>query len=46
MNLLPDLTNGAMEPSVAELPDGPLVVSLRTQLGGSYVSRATDAGET
>ena len=37
---------GAMEPSVAELKDGTLVMSLRTQLGGPYLSISTDAGET
>ena len=36
---------GAMEASIAELPDG-LVMSLRTQLGGPYLSRSTDEGET
>lgn len=37
---------GAMEPSVAELESGELVMSLRTQLGGPYLSRSTDGGET
>lgn len=37
---------GAMEPSVAELPDGALVMTLRTQLGFVYVSRSTDGGDT
>ena len=37
---------GAMEPSVVELTDGTLVMSIRTQLGGPYLSRSTDAGET
>ena len=37
---------GAMEGSVAELADGALLMSLRTQLGGPYLSRSTDAGET
>jgi sialidase-1 len=37
---------GAMEPSVAELKDGTLVMTLRTQLGSIYVSRSTDHGET
>jgi len=37
---------GAMEPSVAELEDGELVMSLRTQLGGPYLCRSRDAGET
>jgi sialidase-1 len=37
---------GAMEPSVAELGDGALVMALRTQLGSIYVSRSDDHGET
>ena len=37
---------GAMEPSVAELADGTLLMSLRTQLGGPYLSRSTDGGKT
>src|ERR1051326_1273591 len=37
---------GAMEPSVAELKDGTLVMVLRTQLGCVYVSRSEDHGET
>src|SRR3954470_1544513 len=37
---------GAMEPSVAELRDGSLVMTLRTQLGSIYVSRSDDHGET
>jgi sialidase-1 len=37
---------GAMEASVAQLADGALVMSLRTQLGGPYVSRSTDEGDT
>ncbi len=37
---------GAMEPSVAELNDGTLVMTLRTQLGSIYVSRSDDHGET
>jgi hypothetical protein len=37
---------GAMEPSVAQLADGALVMSLRTQLGGPYIARSTDEGET
>jgi sialidase-1 len=37
---------GAMEPSVAELADGTLVMALRTQLGSIYVSRSDDHGET
>jgi sialidase-1 len=37
---------GAMEPAVAELTDGALVMTLRTQLGFVYVSRSTDAGDT
>lgn len=34
-----------MEASIAELPDG-LVMSLRTQLGGPYLSRSADGGQT
>lgn len=37
---------GAMEPSVAELENGDLVMSLRTQLGGPYLARSVDGGET
>ncbi len=37
---------GAMEASVAELPDQTLVMSLRTQLGGPYLCRSRDSGET
>jgi sialidase-1 len=37
---------GAMEASVAELDDGELVMSLRTQLGGPYLARSRDRGET
>ena len=37
---------GAMEPSVAELQNGDLVLSLRTQLGGPYLSHSFDFGET
>jgi len=37
---------GAMEASVAELPDRTLVMSLRTQLGGPYLCRSSDGGET
>jgi sialidase-1 len=37
---------GAMEASLAELADGQLVLSLRTQLGGPFISRSTDAGDT
>src|SRR5437868_1380385 len=37
---------GAMEPSVAELTDGTLVMTLRSQLGFVYVSRSDDHGET
>jgi len=35
-----------MEPSVAQLPGGMLVMSLRTQLGGPCLCRSTDGGET
>ena len=37
---------GAMEASVAELRDGELVMSLRTQLGAVFFSRSIDRGET
>lgn len=37
---------GAMEPSIAELSTGRLVMSLRTQLGSPFISRSTDGGET
>ncbi len=37
---------GAMEASVAELPDGELVMSLRTQLGAVFLCRSSDGGET
>lgn len=37
---------GAMEPSVAELNDGTLVMTLRTQLGFVYVARSEDHGQT
>ena len=37
---------GAMEASVAELPDGELVMSLRTQLGAVFLTRSVDGGET
>jgi len=37
---------GAMEASIAELPDGELVMGLRTQLGSVYLSRSTDGGLT
>jgi len=37
---------GAMEASLAELADGTLLMSLRTQLGGPYLSRSTDEGMT
>lgn len=37
---------GAMEPSVAQLLDGTLVMSLRTQLGGPYLARSTDEGDS
>lgn len=37
---------GAMEPSVAELEDGRLFMSLRTQLGSVFLSRSDDHGET
>jgi len=37
---------GAMEASVAQLADGRLLMSLRTQLGGPYLSRSADGGKT
>ncbi|MBX7259493.1 MAG: glycoside hydrolase [Candidatus Hydrogenedentes bacterium] len=37
---------GAMEPSVAELNDSTLIMTLRTQLGFIYVSRSADGGDT
>jgi parallel beta-helix repeat protein len=37
---------GAMEPSVAQLSDGTLVMTLRTQLGFVYVSQSKDDGQT
>lgn len=37
---------GAMEPSVAELSDGSLVMALRSALGFVYVARSSDQGET
>jgi sialidase-1 len=37
---------GAMEPCVAELPDGELVMTLRTELGLVYLSRSSDGGDT
>ena len=37
---------GAMEGSVAELADGQLLMTLRTQLGGPYFSRSSDGGKT
>jgi sialidase-1 len=37
---------GAMEASVAEVADGSLLMSLRTQLGGPHLSRSTNGGQT
>ena len=37
---------GAMEGSVAQLDDGSLLMSLRTQLGGPHLTRSADEGET
>lgn len=37
---------GAMEASVAELSDGRLVMSLRTQLGSVHLARSADGGAT
>jgi sialidase-1 len=37
---------GAMEASVTELPDGELLMSLRTQLGAVFLARSVDQGES
>lgn len=37
---------GAMEGSAAQLQDGTLLMSLRTQLGGPWLSRSSDQGTT
>lgn len=37
---------GAMEASVAQFDDGSLLMSLRTQLGGPFLSRSNDEGTT
>lgn len=37
---------GAIEGSVAQLDDGSLLMSLRTQLGGPHLARSTDEGTT
>lgn len=37
---------GAMEPSVAQLDGGTLVMALRTQLGFVFLSQSSDGGET
>jgi sialidase-1 len=37
---------GAMETSIAQLADDTLVMSLRTQLGGPFIARSSDQGET
>ncbi|WP_164821734.1 sialidase family protein [Paenibacillus koleovorans] len=37
---------GAMEPSVAELASGTLIMSLRSQLGSVFLARSEDRGET
>ena len=37
---------GAMEGSVAQFEDKTLLMSLRTQLGGPFLSRSTDKGQT
>ena len=37
---------GAMEPSLAEVPDGRLVMSLRTQLGAVFLTYSEDRGES
>ncbi|MBN2290935.1 MAG: exo-alpha-sialidase [Pirellulales bacterium] len=36
---------GAMEASITELASGELLMSLRTQLGGPFLTRSTDRGE-
>lgn len=35
---------GALEPSIAQMADGRLIMSLRTQLGGPYLSFSADQG--
>ena len=37
---------GAMEPSAAQLSNGDIIMSLRTQLGSVFFTRSTDRGET
>jgi sialidase-1 len=37
---------GAMEPTVAELKDGTVVMGVRTQLGSVYISHSADHGDT
>ena len=37
---------GAMEPCVAQLSDGLLVVAMRTKLGSVYISQSSDEAET
>jgi len=37
---------GALEPSVAQLHNGTLLMSIRTQLGGPYFARSKDQGVT
>ncbi len=37
---------GAIEGSVAQLDDGSLLMSLRTQLGGPHLARSSDEGKT
>ena len=37
---------GAMEPSIAQLRDGTLLMAMRTQLGAIYLSLSTDDGAT
>ena len=37
---------GAIEGSVAQLDDGSLLMSLRTQLGGPHIARSSDGGKT
>ncbi len=44
--LSPQLNGGALEPSVAEMPDGRLLMLIRTVLGSSYQSVSGDGGLT
>lgn len=44
--LSPNLNGGALEPSVAEMPDGRLLMMIRTILGEFYHSISSDGGFT